>query len=497
MDRAIGRRNFMKTAGITAGAALAAGYATKARAATDTIRIGSIGTGGQGSFHLRDGLARAENCEVVAVCDIYLAHLEGGWKNAGGEERPVKKYTNYHEMLDKEDLDAVVIATPLHTHYQIVMDCLDAGKHVFCEKTLCYEIEDCRDIVTKCHETGLFCQVGHQRRYNPKYNKAKWLAVDRGLIGRINHITAQWHRNNHWRRFVDRNQVLTPEEQKVIPDIERHLNWRLYKETSGGLMTELCTHQIDIVQWFLGVPPSRVFGTGGIDYWRDGREVPDNVALVYEYDLKPGDVGFQAIARRTRYQKRSRINRPYTVRVTYTSTTSTGKLGASELIQGDRGSFELTEKDCFIFGEPAIKLEEEQKKQAMTAKKAAAAITSGKSLGLPNDAYKNGYAIEVFNDKSTDQLQFEAFGSDVMNGGTPKANEMVGLYAAISGLSGLQAIREGGTVVTIDPAWYTFDFETPDPYRFENWDGPDTPKPGAQKPGAQTSGAAEATESTV
>ena len=190
----------MKTTGLTAGAALAAGYSAKARAAVDKIRVGSIGTGGQGSFHLRDGLARAENCEVVAVCDIYLPHLEGGWKNAGGEQRRVTKYTNYHEMLDKEELDAVVISTPLHTHYQIVMDCLDAGKYVYCEKTLCYEIEDCREIVKKCHETGLFCQVGHQRRYNPTYNKAKWLTVERGLVGRINHMTAQWHRNHHWQR---------------------------------------------------------------------------------------------------------------------------------------------------------------------------------------------------------------------------------------------------------------------------------------------------------
>ncbi len=101
MNNRIGRRDFIRTAGVTAGAALAAGYTTKARAATDKIRVGSIGTGGQGSFHLRDGLARAENCEVVAVCDIYLPHLEGGWKNAGGEERKVAKYTDYREMLDK------------------------------------------------------------------------------------------------------------------------------------------------------------------------------------------------------------------------------------------------------------------------------------------------------------------------------------------------------------------------------------------------------------
>ena len=94
----------------------------------------------------------------------------------------------------------------------------------------------------------------------------------------------------------------------------------------------------------------------------------------------------------------------------------------------------------------------------------------------------------------------EAFGHDVMNGSTPKANEMVGLYAAISGLAGLQAIREGGTVVNIDPAWYSFDFETPDPYRFENWEGPDTPtgKDPAESGPAKGGEASEpATETTV
>lgn len=471
----------MKTAGVGAGVALTAGFPHIAKAATkDKLRVASIGTGGQGSFHLREGLARTEAIDVVAVCDVYIPHLEGGWKNAGGEHRQVNKYMNYHEMLDKEDLDAIVIATPLHTHYQIVMDCLDAGKHVFCEKTMTYDIEHARNIVKKCHDTGLFCQIGHQRRYNPKYNKAKWLAVEKGLFGRINHITAQWHRNNAWRRFVDHSRELTPEEKKYIPDLERHLNWRLYQASSGGLMTELATHQMDVVNWFLGKAPKRVFGTGGIDYWRDDREVADNVALVYEYEMEPGDIGFRAIQRRNPYQKRTRINRPYTVRVEYSSTTSSGKRGASELMHGDQASVELTELDCFVYGEPAYRLEMEQMQKAMSAKKAAEEITSGKSLGLPNDAYKKGHPIEIYNDKSVDQLQFESFADDVMNGGTPKSNQMVGLHAAIAGLAGLKAIRDGGTVVDVDPAWYTFDFETPDPYRYENWEGPDTP--GAEAP---------------
>ena len=84
--------------------------------------------------------------------------------------------------ITNEEIDAVVVSTPLDTHYQITMDCLDAGKYVFCEKTLTYTIEEARNIVQKCCDTGLFVQVGHQRRYNPKYNLGMQMAYDTGLL---------------------------------------------------------------------------------------------------------------------------------------------------------------------------------------------------------------------------------------------------------------------------------------------------------------------------
>jgi len=486
------RRQFLKTAGIGAGVALAAHKVRPVHAATDKVRVGCIGTGGQGGFHLRTGLAGAKNVEVVAVCDVYDLHLDAGWKLAGGDTRQVNKYYDYREMLDKEQLDGVVISTPLATHFPITMDCLDAGKYVFCEKTLTYTIEDSRKIVEKCCETGKFCQVGHQRRYNPKYNKTMWLQRNKGLMGRINHITMQWHRNNPWRRFVDTTQVLSPQSQKYIPDIEKHLNWRLYMETSGGIMTELTTHQVDVANWFMGTPPSRVWGSGGLDYWRDGREIEDNIALVYEYDIKPGNPMFAYIVPRHPFMNKREMNQAYTVRATFTSTTATGKRGASELYQGDKAAVELTEEDCFIFGEPAYNADIDQmaKYTAQTAGEAAAAVTSGKSRELPVDAFKNGYPIRVFNDKPVDQLQFEAFANDIINKGTPKANQMVGLMTAIAGLTAMESIRGGGKVVEIDPKWYAFDCPTPDPYMYENWDGPDTP--GVTAPPQQTSAPGEA-----
>lgn len=482
-DKNVSRRGFLKAAGVTAaGVAIATRYSPLAYAANEKVRVASIGTGGQGCYHLREGLAMAERIEMAAVCDVYIPHLNYAWRLAGGRDKGVSRYLDYREMLEKETIDAVVISTPLHTHHRIAMDCLDAGKYVFLEKTMCMTIEENREVVKKCHESGLFCQIGHQRRYNPEYNKAMWLAHDQTMLGRINHITAQWHRNNDWRRPIDPNYELSDREKQYITDLERHINWRLYNDLSGGLVTELATHQIDIATWFLGSPPRRVCAFGGIDYWRDGREAEDNIGLMYEWDVRPGDLGFQPLAPRNERQSLAHLNRPYKVRMMYSSITANAKRGASELVQGDKGSLELTESGCVLFGEPDTKAVMETR----TAEETAEAVTMGVTLGIPTEAYEQGYPIEIlYRDeddprthefpvrKSPNQLQMEAFANDIVTGGMPKANQIVGHVTAVAGIAGLQSMYNGGVTVDIDPAWYRFDFETPDPYRYEYWTGPE------------------------
>lgn len=460
MSNGMTRRTFVKSAGTVAGVMAAAGFNPLGYAQNEKVRVASIGTGGQGSFHIRDGLSRAHNIQIVAVCDVYKPHLEGGWKNAGGGD--IKQYMDYRAMLDKEkELDGVIISTPLHTHHAITMDCLDAGKYCFTEKTMCYDIEHCRDIVKKAHEKGVFVQVGHQRRYNPIYNKALKMAWDEGVLGRINHMDCQWHRNNDWRRPVNLNYTLSAEEARFIPDLERHLNWRLYNETSGGLMTELATHQLDIATWYLDAMPTRVYGYGGVDYWRDGREVYDNVNLIYEYEVGPGSRGYKAIEARNSYQAMDAVNAPYTVRVMYSSICANAKRGCCELIQGDQGAFEMTEGSCLFYPEATAKVKWAEKGRKDAVEENALVITSGGTLALSNKAKKDAKPVVVDTDKSVDQLQFEAFANDIIRKGTPKANAMVGLKTAICGLTGLQAMRERREVV-IDPAWWQFDFETPD-----------------------------------
>ncbi|MBI4556444.1 MAG: Gfo/Idh/MocA family oxidoreductase [Candidatus Hydrogenedentes bacterium] len=478
------RRDFLKTAGVAAGVTIAAGYSPFSYAQNEKVRLAIIGTGGQGSLHLREGLApNHQIIELVATCDCYNLHRAGGieeynkaWKAANKDQDypgEIKQYMNYREMLEKEQLDAVIIATPLDRHFQMTMDCLDAGKYVFCEKTLCYDIEQCRQVVQKCHDTGLFVQVGHQRRYNPLYNKALWLALDpamrdKGLVGRINHIAVQWNRNSDWRRPVDPTIVLSEEEKQYIKtDLEHHLNWRLYNEFSaGGLMTELAAHQLDVTNWFLHSMPKRVMGTGGIDYWRDGREAYDNVSLVYEYEMLPDNPAFYQIDKRNDRQDMAKINRPYTVRVTYSSICQNAQGMYSELLQGDRGALlMLSETSAYIYAEEAAKARWDSG-GVRTAQSVAAAVTSGKSL--TTSKFEERIEIKVANNKTYYRLQFESFANDIKTKGTPKANQMVGLMAAVAALKGNEAMKTGG-MIEIPSSLYTFDFETPDPYRYEYW----------------------------
>ncbi|MDH7569854.1 MAG: Gfo/Idh/MocA family oxidoreductase [Armatimonadota bacterium] len=280
-DSSLSRREFLRgSAG--AAAALSMGWNVAHAAEGDTpaappadveeVKFAVIGTGNQGQHDLREAL-KGPGCRCVAVCDIYPPNLQKGLEIAKGAEG----YTDYRKMLERKDIQAVLIVTPLSLHAPMALDALDAGKHVFVEKTMAYTIEECKQIVRKGRETKRVVQVGHQRRYSPLYHHAL-AQVKQGVIGDVTAIRAYWNRNGSWRRGV-------PKEYEA--KFGRLLNWRLYKEYSGGLMTELATHQFDTITWFLGLRPISVMGLGGIDWYKDDREVWDNVHVLYEY---PGGI---------------------------------------------------------------------------------------------------------------------------------------------------------------------------------------------------------------
>jgi predicted dehydrogenase len=306
-----------------------------------------------------------------------------------------------------------------------------------------------------------------------------WMAHDQGMLGRLNHITAQWHRNNYWRRAPLGEYTLNDEEKKFIDDLDRHWNWRMYKERSGGLYTELMTHQSDIANWFMRAVPTQVFASGSIDYWRDGREVEDNIVAVFKYEQRPNMPGFRTVERRSQLQNMPALNnRPYEVHMEYSSILMNAKRGAMEMIHGDLGTVTLTEKDCWFYVEPEPWAEREAREKAAAAAAAgeeksaeeqAAAVTSGASLGLSNTELTAGK--ELLADKkleTADVYQFRAFAHHIRNGGEPRSNQMTGLTTSITSIAAIQSV-ESGKPVDIDPAWYTFDFAVPSFHDF-HWE---------------------------
>ena len=229
------------------------------------VRIGLIGPGSRGQLHLAN-LQQISNAEVVALCDIYQPNLEQGLAMFPA----AKAYTDYRQLLADKDVDAVVIATPLNEHYRMSMDALSAGKHVLCEKAMAYTMDECLEMYNSAISSGKVFIVGQQRLFDPKYLKALE-SVRNGEYGPVVNVRNYWFRNADWRRPVP-----SPEYEKLI-------NWRLYREFSRGLMTELACHQLQNGVFATGQLPTKVMGSGDIIYWKDGREVFDNVCVIYTF----------------------------------------------------------------------------------------------------------------------------------------------------------------------------------------------------------------------
>ncbi|MGA2589237.1 MAG: Gfo/Idh/MocA family oxidoreductase [Bryobacteraceae bacterium] len=272
-DSDVTRRDFVKAAGAATAVAAAlpalegAPFIQKVHAANDQVQYGFIGTGSRGTYLLKH-LHETDAGRCIAVCDNYDPNLKKGVDTAGNNPAA---YKDYRELLARKDIDAVLIAVPLYEHFMITKDSLQAGKHVFCEKSLVHkpeEVHALRALVAEHPRQVL--QVGLQRRYSQFYQTAKQM-IDQGVLGNVTHIRGQWHRNTDQRRPV-------PD-----PSLERKINWRMYREYAGGNTAELASHQIDVADWMFGSPPEYVVGVGGIDTFKDGRDVYDNIQLIYVY----------------------------------------------------------------------------------------------------------------------------------------------------------------------------------------------------------------------
>lgn len=278
------RRNFLRI-GATTTAAITLGLsacATKDKFVpakvpeADRVKIGVIGLGDRGSAIL-DVLKNVPEFKVVAICDIFDFRFSKAKERIANK---VRTYKDFNEMLDNSELEAVVISTPLFEHYRMVMAALDKDIHILCEKALAYNIEQCVDIKTKAAQSSKLFQISYQYQLNPMFQAIKEL-IHKGYCGRITRVEGTWDRNGSWRRKLP--DLKDVPELSSKEELERIINWRLYDEYSGGLNAELGSHQYNMIENILGTHPKKVIGTGGIDYWKDGRETFDNVHMLFDH----------------------------------------------------------------------------------------------------------------------------------------------------------------------------------------------------------------------
>jgi predicted dehydrogenase len=307
--------------------------------ARDPIHVGLIGAGAQGQV-LMDAIIKISKESPVlirAVCDIWEPHRTrvsrtlNAYKALGHRGNA---YVDYQEMLDKEtDLDAVIVATPDFWHAEHTIAALKKGLHVYCEKEMSNTIEGARQMVLAARQSGRLLQIGHQRRSNPRYIFCyNYIINQTRMLGRITTINGQWNRSRSacedlgWPEGTE-----LPEEvlhRYGFASMHQFRNWRWYKGLGGGPIVDLGSHQIDIYNWFLGVPPRAVIASGGTDYWTD-HQWYDNVIAIYEYQTQEG-----------------------VVRATYQTLTTNSNGGYFEQFMGDRATLDLSESGrCAVYRE--------------------------------------------------------------------------------------------------------------------------------------------------
>jgi len=380
------RREFIKKGSLFSAGILASTHAISAMGgilgADKNINIGVIGTGSRGGG-LISVLNGIEGVEVVACSDVLDFRLEEGLKRAGSK---AVGYVDYHELLDRKDIDAVLVTTPFNTHSAIAMDAIDAGKHVYSEKTMAKGYEGINALVEKVSQSDRIFQTGHQYHSSRLYNHVVQL-IEQGEIGEVIAFECQWNRHGDWRRPV-------PD-----PSLERAINWRMYREYSGGMAAELSSHQIDFVNWVLKENPKKVMGVGGIDYWKDGRETYDNIHLLFEY--------------------------PSGVKAKFTCLT-TNALGDYQIkILGSKGTIQLDYDKAWISYEKGFEKE--------------LGDVDGVSGATLNHQSEKGRPINITHIDPTRQALVD-FRDNILSGSKPISNVYTGAHTAVAVQMSLDAM---------------------------------------------------------
>ena len=298
------RRDFLKSASALSAASSA--FAAKAvkggtgrvLGANDKINIGVIGVGGRG-FYVASEFEKAgkrdNNCQIVAVCDVYEKR-----KKRAAERYKAEGYLDWKEVIARKDVDAVIVATPDHWHAPIALAAMDAGKDVYCEKPMCHTVAEVKRLVDTVKETKRVMQVGSQTTSGDQWHKAKKAIAD-GMLGKMLLSQGSYHRNSiegEWNYTIEPNagpdgkgddyldwKMWLGSASKRPYDADRFFRFRKYWDYSGGIATDLFFHVVAPMNvcWGEAQYPHKVMAGGGIYVFNEKREVPDTFHFMADY----------------------------------------------------------------------------------------------------------------------------------------------------------------------------------------------------------------------
>lgn len=344
-SRSISRRRFVQTFVAAAGTAAFARLApASVLGANDRINMGVIGVGGMGTGHVGSLVKRGEedNVRVLAVCDVYQKRITRAKSICGGEG-----YSDYRALLDRPDIDAVLIATPDHWHAKMSIDALDAGKHVFVEKPMTHTVEQALELRNAVRKSKKVLQVGPQGTGNDSFWKANQ-AIRDGRIGKVTWAHGSYNRNARICLFNDHQKI----DPAAGPDKsgEDHVDWdmwlghkwglapkidwnpehffrfRKYWPYNGGVATDLLYHKLAPLLLAIAGPngeyPHRVNAGGGLYIEKDGRDIPDTFLMTADF---PSEFSI------------------------FLASTLTNDAGLADRIYGKHGTMELGGEPRLIF----------------------------------------------------------------------------------------------------------------------------------------------------
>ncbi|PYX66337.1 MAG: gfo/Idh/MocA family oxidoreductase [Acidobacteria bacterium] len=315
------RREFVQQTMLGAAALLAYPPA-RVLGANDRVRIGMIGVGGRGQELLKQ-VMELPKAQVVAIADVYTRRHDEAKQIANG----IQTVNDHRRLLDIKDIDAVIVASPLHIHAQHFLDTLAAGKDLYAEKTMTWSIPEAEQCLQAAKISDRIIQIGLQHESSGALADArKW--IKDGLLGKVTQVESWMSRNTphgkgQWVRPVPSDCTATNVDWNAFLngrpncpfDANKFINWRLFWEFSGGNVTENMVHQIAWIMSALDLPlPSAAYMSGGVFSEKDGREVPDTIAVTLDF---PNDMV-----------------------VTWQSTFSNSRYGLGERLLGSDGTIE-------------------------------------------------------------------------------------------------------------------------------------------------------------